>query len=93
MIDYGRDYSYSGGEMMFATLYDLVGQDQFNRIVGGYYQQYAGGGTTRDFVAFAKKASSRSLDACFDDWMFTARLVDVVRGATSIGDVAAQYRV
>lgn len=96
MIDYGRrdmtGSSYRVGELMFATLYELVGEERFNRIVGGYYQQFTHGGTTRDFVAFAKQAGSRNLDVFFDDWMFTPRWVDVLGGASSIADVANHYR-
>lgn len=96
MIDYGRravtDYSYSVGELMFATLYDLVGEQQFNRIVGGYYQQFANGGSTRDFIAFARQSSSRNLDAFFADWILTPRWVAEVSRASSIGDLASHYR-
>lgn len=28
-------------------LYQLLGEDEFNRVVGGYYQQFATGGTAR----------------------------------------------
>lgn len=96
MIEYGRrgitDDSYSVGKLMFATLYDLVGEEQFNRIVGGYYQQFANGGSTRDFVAFAKRTTSRNLDAFVDDWVLTSQWVEVVRNASSIQDVANHYR-
>jgi aminopeptidase N len=96
MLDYGRrgltDYSYSVGKLMFATLYDVTGEEQFNRIVGGYYQQFARGGSTRDFMAFAKQASSRNLDAFFADWMLTTRWVELAAGASSIGDLANHYR-
>ena len=96
MLDYGRrgltDYSYSVGKLMFATLYDVMGEEQFNRIVGGYYQQFAQGGSTRDFMAFAKQSSSRNLDAFFADWMLTSRWVELAAGASSIGDLANHYR-
>ncbi len=96
MLEYGRramtDNSYSVGEIMFATLYDLVGEEQFHAIVGGYYQHFADGGSTRDFVAFAKQTAARNLDAFFDDWIFTPRWAEVLRSASSIGDVANHYR-
>jgi hypothetical protein len=95
-IDYGRrsatDYSYSVGDLMFATLYDLVGEDPFNRIVGGYYQAFAAGGGTRDFITFAKQVAPGKLDAFLEDWMLTPRWAAVIRGAASIGDVANHYR-
>ncbi len=96
MIDYGKadmtGRSYSVGELMFATLFDLVGQAEFNRIVGGYYQRFGKGGTTRDFIAFAKSNSSRDLSRLFDDWLLSTHWVDVLANATSVADIAAHYR-
>lgn len=96
MLDFGRrdmtNYSYTVGKLMFATLYDLVGEEQFDRIVGGYYQQFSQGGSTRDFIAFAKQSTSRNLDAFFADWMLTSRWVVLVAAASSIGDLATHYR-
>jgi aminopeptidase N len=95
-IDYGRRYmtdrSYTLGDAMFATLYDLVGEKEFNQIVGGYYQKFATGGTTRDFVAFAKQNSSVDLSAFFDDWMFTTRWTSLVANASSMAELAEHYR-
>jgi aminopeptidase N len=95
MSDYGKKgmtgRSYTVGNLMFATLHTLIGEDEFNRAVGGYYQQFANGGATADFVAFVKRTASRDLSAFFDDWMYTTRWTGVLAGATSIGDLAAHY--
>ena len=95
-IDYGkRDMtgrSYTVGSIMFGTLFELLGADEFNKVVGGYYQQFANGGTTRDFIAFAKRTSSRDLTAFFDDWVFTTRWTEVLAAATSSGELANHYR-
>jgi len=96
MLDYGRrgmtNASYSVGALMFATLYELVGEEPFNRMVGGYYQQFTTGGSTRELIAFAKQSSPRRLDAFFDDWLLTPRWVEVIAGVTSIDDLARHYR-
>ena len=96
MLDYGQrgmtNYSYLVGALMFATLYDLVGEEQFDRIVGGYYQKFTNGGSTRDFMTFAQQSSSRNLDAFFADWMLTPRWVELAAAATSVGDLANHYR-
>lgn len=95
MIDYGkRDMtgrSYTTGDLMFATLHALIGEDEFNKVVGGYYQQFANGGTTRDFVAFATRSATRNLSTFFDDWMFTTRWTNVLASATAVSDLAAHY--
>ena len=96
LIDYGKrgmtDRSYSVGDLMFATLYDLVGESQFDRIVGGYYQQFASGGTTRDFDAFAQRHASIDLSTFFQDWIFTTRWTELVASATSVTDLSSHYR-
>ena len=97
MIQYGvagtTDLAYSVGSLMFATLFDLVGEQEFNRIVGGYYQQFGGaGGSTRDFIAFAKKNSSHDLNEFFDDWLLTTKWASIVSNASSIDEVAAHYK-
>ena len=95
-IEYGRakmtDLSYSVGNVMFATLYDLVGADEFNRIVGGYYQRFSEGGTTRDFIQFAMNASRYDLQPFFDDWLLTTRWTTVVANARTPSDLVGHYR-
>ncbi len=96
LIDYGRrevtDLSYSVGGLMFATLYELVGEEQFNQIIGGYYQQHRGSGSTRDLVAYARQVSRQDLSAFFDDWIFTTRWTRVVASARAPRDLATHYR-
>ena len=95
MIQYGvagqTGRSYSVGSLMFATLFDLVGEQEFNRIVGGYYQRFARGGTTKDFIAFADKSSSRDLRRFFDDWLLTTNWVNIIGNASSVQEVASRY--
>jgi hypothetical protein len=95
-IDYGNrgmtGASYSVGNIMFATLYDLAGEAQFNKIVGGYYQRFRDRGTTRDFVTFAKRNSTRDLTRFFDDWMFTTRWTGILADVTSVKALADRYR-
>jgi aminopeptidase N len=78
-----------GGPERHATLHTLIGKDQFNKVVGGYYQEFANGGATNDFVAFARRAASRDLSAFFDDWLSTTCWTEVLANATTIGDLAA----
>ncbi len=95
-IDYGNrqatGWSYTVGNFLFSTLYDLVGAEEFNRIVGGYFRKYPNGGTTRGLVTFAKQTASTDLSAFFDDWMFTPRWTSLVATAASVADLAAHYR-
>ena len=78
---------------MFGALYALVGETEFNGIVGGYYQQYAQGGTVRDFVQFAARHSTKDLMPFFDDWLFSTRWTRTLPNATSFADIARHYNV
>jgi hypothetical protein len=95
-IDYGphkmSGLSYTVGNAMFEVLFDLVGQEEFNKIIGGYYQKFTNGGSTRDFIDFAKKTARLDLSTFFDDWMFTTRWTALVASASSMRDLTEHYR-
>lgn len=94
--EYGRramtGRSYRVGAVMFAVLYDLLGPQEFDAVIGGYARQYAAGGTTRDFVAYASHRATRDLTPFFDDWLFTTRWTGLVARAGSIAELAGHYR-
>lgn len=97
MIDYGQaqltDLSYSVGALMFDLLYRLTGRDEFNSIVGGYYNKYASsGGTTDDFVNYAIETSSQDLRIFFQDWVYTTKWYERISEAQSVTDVTDYYR-
>jgi len=96
MVDYGKvgmtGRSYRVGALMFATLWQLVGERRFNAIVGGYYQTFQRGGSTRDFVSYANQTAGRNLKPFFDDWIYTTRWTDLATKAGSIRDLAGYYQ-
>ncbi|HTI03904.1 MAG TPA: hypothetical protein VL549_01195 [Gemmatimonadales bacterium] len=93
-VDYGKQgmtgASYRVGDLMFATMYELVGADRFNAIIGGYARQFSAGGTTRDFIAFSVRQAPE-LSALFDDWLLTTRWTEHL-SAGSVAELAAPYR-
>lgn len=95
-IDYGSakmtDWSYVVGDLMFATLYDLIGPAELDKIVGGYYQRFATGGTTREFIQFATNVSRHELKPFFDDWMLTTRWTTLVARAKTPAELVGYYR-
>ena len=97
MADYGREnitgLSYHVGLVMFAVLYDLVGAETFNEIVGGFYQRYADtGATTDEFVVYAKSVSGMNLGRFFHDWMYTTEWYSHVRDGAALEDLVTEYR-
>jgi hypothetical protein len=95
LADYGRrhmtDNSYMVGALMFGALYELVGSDGFGKIVGGYYQKFPAGGTTRDFATFGARNAVMDLTPFFDDWLFTTRWTERVKAAGSVKELAEGY--
>jgi hypothetical protein len=96
-VDYGRagktNFSYSVGHLLFAVLYETLGEKNFNRVLGGYYQKYRlTGGTTRDLVEYAKQSAPYDLTQFFNDWMYSARWYDRLKSGETIQGLAAAYR-
>lgn len=97
MIRYGEadmaGLSYSVGALMFHVLYEVVGQERFNQIIGGYYQTYADvGATTEQFVSYANGVGGGDLDALFHDWLYTTQWTEYVMAGDGIEELAARYR-
>jgi aminopeptidase N len=94
MIDFGRekmtDLSYSVGRLMFGVIYRLIGPDEFNEMIGGFFRRhYAEGASTEQFVAEANEATEVDLEPVFRDWMYTTdyrRFLDSDMTLTAIAD-------
>lgn len=85
--------SYRVGGLMFQVLYEVVGQERFNQIIGGFYQTYADqGATTEQFVSYAKGVGGGDLEALFQDWLYTTKWYDYVSAGERIEELAARYR-
>jgi aminopeptidase N len=79
MIDFGReemtDLSYSVGMLMFGVIYHLVGPEEFNLVIGGFFRRHhVDGATTAQFVDQANEVTQADLEPLFRDWMFSTDL-------------------
>lgn len=97
MADYGRanatGLSYGTGALMFYALYEALGANDFDRVLGGWFDEYRGSGsTTRQFVDFVRARTDADLEALFEDWMFTARWRERLESGESLADMIASYR-
>jgi aminopeptidase N len=95
LSEYGEhritDLSYSVGMLLFAVLDELVGEEQFNRIMGEYHQRFAATGTD-EFVVLARSLSNLELGPFFHDWMYTTQWYHYVRDGATREDLVAVYR-
>ena len=96
-ILYGKedvtDLSYRVGMLMFGVLYDLIGQDEFNQLVGGFYQErHASGASTANFVAHANNVAPLNLDRFFQDWLYGTEYTRFLDGDLTLAQIADSYR-
>jgi len=94
-LNYGKEglSAYSVGKVFFKVMYDLLGEKEFNKIIGGYYHQYVeSGSTTEDFIKYVKKNASVNLDKLFEDWAYTTNYVKLIESSKSYQDIIKAYR-
>ena len=97
MIDHGKeditDLSYTKGMLMFAILYELVGEEVFNRMMGSFYQKYhASQATSDEFVEHCKNLSNVDLTRFFRDWVYTAQSWEYICNRVPLEGMVAKYR-
>ncbi len=97
MIDHGKaditDLSYTKGMLMFAILYELVGQETFNKMMGSFYHKYLEPKATADeFVVHCKSISNIDLGRFFDDWVYGTRSWMLICDRLTLEEMAAKYR-
>jgi aminopeptidase N len=97
MTDFGReemtDLSYSVGMLMFGVLYHLVGAEEFNAVVGGFFQRYhESGATTEQFVTHANEVTQTDLEPLFRDWLFTTDYRRFLDSGSTLAEIAQTYR-
>jgi len=97
LSEYGEqqltDYSYSVGMLFFALLHELVGQETFNRIIGGFYQEYqAVGATTDQFADYVRAVATPGQGKLIEDWLYTTGWTAVIAEDSTLMGVASRYR-
>ncbi len=96
-LDYGveqvTDLSYRVGMLMFGVLYQLIGQEGLNQLVGGFYQEHhASGASTADFVARANDVAGLDLEPFFQDWLYTSEYKRFLDTELTLAQIADSYR-
>ncbi|MCL4417358.1 MAG: hypothetical protein M1365_11790 [Actinobacteria bacterium] len=97
LIDFGKmgiqSYSYEVGMLMFRVLYQVMGESDFNKCIRTYYSDYyLNGGTTDEFVATAKKVSTAKLSKSFDDWIYSAKYIELIKKGFTVNEMSKLYR-
>ncbi len=87
------DLSYSVGRMMFATLYNVLGEETFDRALYGHYQAHKQSGTnTDDMVRAFVDVGGPVARRIFDDWLESTAWVNRLNDASSLQAMFDDYR-
>lgn len=98
MMDYGikdltSSLSYTGGEVFFALVYDLLGPDKFFEMYRTFYDEFGDkGATTEDLLKHLAGYQDARVDSVIHDWFRTADYAVLTLSAGTYQDVAAHYR-
>lgn len=99
MFEFGNeqltDYSYSQAMLMFSVLYYWLGEENFNQVIGGFYQKYyKSGATTSDFTIYCEKSiPSSKLKIFFSDWVYGTGYANFILNDMSIDDIVDHYKL
>lgn len=87
-----QSYAYEIGMLMFRVLYEVMGENDFNKCLARYYTDYyANGGTTDQFVETAVSIGGKNLVAFFRDWMYTPHYTQLISDGLSIKEMSKRY--
>ncbi|MBN2412428.1 hypothetical protein JXQ31_12125 [candidate division KSB1 bacterium] len=94
--DYGirdmTEYSYTLGMVMFAVLYNKVGERDYNKMIGSFYTKYfVVGATLNDFTRHCKNTVSVDLDRFFDEWIYTTKAISRIAAGKTYTDLLELY--
>jgi len=97
MKDYGTEgmtsYSYTLGMVVFTILYELVGEEYFNQIIGSFYAQYHSTGATLDqFIDQCKRLAPCSLELFFNDWIYSTNGIKLIMEGKSLQELIRFYQ-
>lgn len=95
-IDFGKkeiqSYAYEIGMLMFRVLYEVMGENDFNKCLASYYSDYyLTGATTDQFVKTAVRIGGKHLAVFFRDWMYTPRYTQLISEGLSIKEMSKRY--
>jgi len=94
-LDYGKEglNSYSVGMIFFRILYDLMGQDEFNKVIGGFYQKYyESGATSRTFISYLIKHSHADINQLIDEWVNSAEFAKLLEASENYKQILTYYK-
>ncbi len=96
-VDFGtkqiEGMSYTVGAVACRVLWELVGQEEFVRLIGDFYQEKeANGATAREFVSYLTAKASLDLTAYANDWWLGTGWAEQMKTSKPIAEIVKMYR-
>ncbi len=97
MADYGNRsmtrHSYTQPMVMFTVLHYWLGEETFNTLLGGFYQEHhATGASTKDFTNYCIAISGvEKLKVFFDDWVYTTNYTKLILDGLDVDAIVNHY--
>lgn len=97
MIRFGKEsvtgLSYSAGMLFFYTLYSVVSETEFLKLIGSFYQEYYNtGATTEEFINHVKKNSSIDLTKLLNEWFYKPAYSKYIVDGLTIKQIIEKYK-
>lgn len=98
LADYGNkdltDYSYMQPMILFSVMYHWLGDETFNKLMGGFYQEhYKNGASTKTFTDYCiKQGKQKQLKTFFNDWIYTTKYTEYLQPNITVDDLVAKYK-
>jgi hypothetical protein len=86
-------YSYTMGMIFFAVYYNLIGHEEFTKIIASYYNKfYNSGATFSSFTDHCLHHSPSYINSFFNDWIYTTKAIGMIIGGKTFEELLQYYR-
>ncbi len=97
IIEYGQedltDLSYTKGMLFFSILYHIMGEQDFLKAMGSFYQKYAKkGAMAEEFLRHVKQHSKANLDKLYEEWIYGSESSRLILDGIPAEKIILRYR-
>lgn len=87
------NYSYTMGMIFFAVYYNLIGHEEFTKIIASYHNKYnSSGATFSNFMDHCSQNSPTYIHSFFNDWIYTTKAIGMIIEDKTFEELLQFYR-
>lgn len=97
IIEYGKKnltgLSYSKGMLFFYILYHVMGEKDFLKAIGTFYQLFVKtGATSEEFLNHMKQSSKTNLDKLYKEWIYGTESTQLIFDRVPVEQIILRYQ-